>query len=65
MIQWFGNEHMTLHSLSMNYNNITDKGIKNFTDKISENDIHINQINVYNNKIKDKKYGEPKRIFFC
>ena len=56
---------MTLHSLSMNYNNITDKGIKNFTDKISENDIHINQINVYNNKIKDKKYGEPKRIFFC
>lgn len=56
---------MALHSLSMNYNNITDEGITNFTDQIGKNDIHINQINVYNNKIKDKKYGEPKRIFFC
>ena len=65
MIKWFGNKHMNLHLLSMDYNNITDEGIKDFTDKICSKGIHIDRVNVYYNKIEEKKFFETNRIYFC
>ena len=56
---------MNLHLLSMDYNNITDEGIKDFTDKICSKGIHIDRVNVYYNKIEEKKFFETNRIYFC
>ena len=65
MLSSFSNTEKRLQTLSLNYNNITDAGVQDLVQKIKEKEIVLNHINLYNNKIRDKKYGDPERIFFC
>lgn len=65
MISWFADDRRILHALNLNYNNITDEGIKNSCQTFKNKEIKVNQVNVYNNKIKDKRYGDPNRLYYC
>jgi len=60
----FAGDGRKLHTLNLNYNSFTDKDCDYMEEKIKQQNLSVGQINVYNNKLQNRKYGVGDRLFY-